>query len=199
MSLFRQPESQSAIATTPGDLLLRLNDACHVGAFGSVVLRRYLCPALDALPADQRANLFAILEEAERATVEVSSHFGRLDLSGEDSDDQDDDDDEYSSDDDGGLVDPSKTTSVQLTERKLRIEALIAADAPKMTSTSKLDEEVLSWLPVLWHLGVEGATNISEILAALQLCDTIRYASQTPQSPSFLLTALPLVRDAPAC
>ena len=88
MSLFQQSKPQSATAATPGDLLLRLNDICRSGVFSSFVLRRYLCPALDALPADQRANLFAILQEAERFTVDVSSHFGRLDLRGEDSGDE---------------------------------------------------------------------------------------------------------------
>ncbi|KAF9654392.1 hypothetical protein BDM02DRAFT_85235 [Thelephora ganbajun] len=168
MSLFSQPKSQSAIATTPGDLLLRLNDTCHAGVFSSFVLRRYLCPALDALPADQRANLFAILQEAERATVDVSSHFGRLDLGGEDSDDDCD-----GSSDDGGAVDPAKAMNMQLTERKRRIEALIAANTNEVGSTSDFEEEALSWLPILWHLGVEGATNTGEVLVALQLCDTI--------------------------
>lgn len=174
MSLFSQLGSQPAIVATPGNLLLRLNDACHVGVFSSVVLRRYLCPALDALPADQRANLFAILQEAERATVDVPSYFEKLDLSGEDSDD------DYgvpSDDDHTRLTDPSKTTSVQLTERKRRIEALIAADVPKRVPTSEFEGEVISWLQILWHLGVEGATNIGEVLAALQLCDTIRYVT----------------------
>lgn len=164
MSLFLQPKSQSAIATTPGDLLLRLNGTCQVGVFSSVVLQRYLCPALDALPADQRANLLTILREAERATADVSPYFGRLDLSGEDSDE-----------DDGGLVDPTTATNVQFIERKRRIEALIAGDAPKNVSTSEIDEEVSSWLPILWHIGIEGAANMSEVLAALQLCDTVRY------------------------
>lgn len=173
MSLFSQPNTQSAIVTTPGDLLLRLNDTCHAGVFGSFVLRRYLCPALDALPADQRANLFAILQEAERATVDVSSHFGKLYLSDEDSDN-----DYYSgSDDDGGIVDPSKASSVQLMERKRRIEDLIQADTAEKDSTPEFDEEVLSWLPGLWHLGVEGAANAGEIFAALQLCTTIRYVT----------------------
>lgn len=175
MPLFAQPKSQPAIVTTPGDFLLRLNDTCHPGVFSSLVLQRYLCPALDALPADQRANLFAILQEAERATVDVSSHFGRLDLSGEDSDGECD----TSSDDDDecGVTDPRKSANVQLTERKRRIEALVRADATEKVSTSEFDEEVLSWLPILWHLGVEGATNTGEILAALQLCDTIRYVT----------------------
>ena len=179
MSLFLQPKSQSAAVTTPGDLLLRLNDTCHAGMFNSFVLRRYLCPALDALPADQRANLFAILQEAERVTVDVSSHFGRLDLSGEDSDDDCD-----ARSDDGDVVDASKATSVQLVERKRRIEALAGADTAEGVSTSEFDEEVLSWLPILWHLGVEGATNTGEVLAALQLCDTIRYASYALHVPS---------------
>jgi len=170
MSLFLQPKSQSTTVTTPGDLLLRLNDTCNPGVFSSFVLQRYLCPALDALPADQRANLLAILQEAERATVDVSSHFGRLDLSGEDSDDDYD-----AQSDDDGIVDPSKATGVRLAERKRRIEALIEADTiDGEASTSEFDEEVLSWLPILWHLGVEGATNAGEILAALQLCDIIR-------------------------
>ena len=175
MSLFTQPKSQSATITTPGNLLLRLNETRHVGVFGSVVLMRYLCPALDALPADQRANLFAILQEAERATVDVTPCFGRLDLNGEDSGSDgaslDDDDD----DDDDGLVDPSKTTSMQLAGGKRRIEALIAADGPQKVSTSEFDKEVISWLQILWHIGVEGATSIGEVLAALQLCDAIRY------------------------
>lgn len=170
MPLFLQPKSQSVVAATPGDLLLRINDTCRAGVFGSLVLQRYLCPALDALPADQRANLFAILQEAERATADVSSHFGKLDLSGEDSDD---DSDTHSDDD--GVVDPSKATSVQLAERKRRIEALIIANAFRGASTSEFDGEILSWLPILWHLGVEGATNMGEVLAALQLCDAIRY------------------------
>lgn len=188
MSLFPQPRSQSVVVTAPGDLLLRLSDTCDVGVFGSVVLRRYLCPALDALPVDQRANLLAILQEAERATADVSSYFGRLGVSGEDSED-----------DDGGLVvDPSKPTSVQLSEKKRRIEGLIAADAPKKTPTSEFDQEVLSWLPILWHLGVEGATNIGEILAALQLCDTIRYVCLTGWALFFCLTALLLAHGAPA-
>lgn len=170
MSLFLQPKSQPTAATTPGDLLLRLNDTCHAGAFSSFVLRRYLCPALDALPADQRTNLLAILQEAERVTVDVSSHFGKLDLSGEDSDD---DCGPFS--DDNGVVDPSKVTSVQLVERKRRIDDLIKVDAVEEVSPSEFDEEVLSWLPILWHLGVEGATNTGEVLAALQLCDNIRY------------------------
>lgn len=192
MSLFLQPEFQSAIASTPGDLLLRLSDTCHPDVFASFVLRRYLCPALDALPADQRANLFAILEEAERATVDVSSHFGRLDLSGEDSDG----DHDVGSDDDD-IVDPSKTTSVQFAERERRIEGLIGANAVEKVSASEFDEEVLSWLPILWHLGVEGATNTGEILAALQLCNTIRYVTCGQQVPSSgSLTALLLVRCA---
>lgn len=170
MSLFSQPKAEPAIVTTPGDLLLRLS---HVGGFRPVVLRRYLCPALDALPADQRANLFTILQEAERATVDVSPYFGRLDLSNDDRDDVDG----ASSDDDGGLDFDKATLSVQPTEGKRRIEDLIAADALKKVPTSDFDEEVLSWLQILWHLGVEGATNIGEVLAALQLYDTIRYAS----------------------
>jgi len=170
MPLFPQSKSQSEIVTTPGDLLLRLNDTCRAGVFNSFVLRRYLCPALDALPADQRANLFAILQEAERSVVDVSSHFGRLDLSGEDSDG----DCYASSDSDDDIVDPKKTTNVRLTERKLRIETLIGAGTPENASASELDEEVLSWLPILWHLGVEGATNAGEVLAALQLCDDVR-------------------------
>jgi len=102
--------------------------------------------------------------------VDVSSHFGKLHLSGEDCDS----DYDASSDDDDGVVDPSKALSVQFTERKHRIDALIGADTAEGTeSTSEFDEEVLSWLPVLWHLGVEGATNIGEILAAVQLCATI--------------------------
>ena len=181
MSLFLQPEFRSAIASTPGDLLLRLSDTCHPGVFTSFVLRRYLCPALDALPADQRANLFAILEEAERATVDVSLHFGRLDLSGEDSDG---DHDVGSDDDDDEIVDPGKDTSVQFAERERRIEALIGANAIEKVSASEFDEEVLSWLPILWHLGVEGATNTGEILAALQLCNTIRYVTCRQQVPS---------------
>ena len=116
----------------------------------------------------------AILQEAERATVDVSSHFGRLDLSGEGSDD----DDEPSEDDDD-LVDPSIAAHIQLTERKRRIEVLIAADTTENGSSSELDEEVLSWLPILWHLGVEVATNTGEVLAALRLCDTIRYVILT--------------------
>jgi hypothetical protein len=171
MSLFPQPRTQPAVITTPGDLLLRLNDTRHAGVFNSVVLRRYLCPALDALPANQRANLFAILEEAERATVDVSSHFASLDLSGEDSDDG------TSSDhDEDDLVDPGMATNVQLTEKKRRIEALIAADNSKRGTTSEFDKEVSSWLQFLWHLGVEVATNTGEVLAVLKLCDTIRYA-----------------------
>ena len=176
MSLFSQYKSQSAVATTPGDLLLRLNDTCNAGVFSSSVLRKYLCPALDALPTDQRANLFAILQEAERATVDVSSHFGKLHLSGEDSDDGCN----ASSDDDcDDVVDPSKTSSVQFAERKHRIDFLIGADTAEKASVSafEFDEEVLSWLPILWHLGVEGATNTGEILAALQLCATTRYAT----------------------
>jgi len=168
MSLFQQSKPQSAIATTPGDLLLRLNDTCRSGVFSSFVLRRYLCPALDALPVDQRANLFAILQEAERVTVDVCSHFGRLDLSGEDSDDECD-----ACSDDDDVVDPSKAASVQLAERRYRIEALIEADTIEGVPRSEFDEEVLSWLPILWHLGVEGATNTGEVLAALQLCDTV--------------------------
>jgi len=169
MSLFTQSKSQPAAATTPGDFLLRLSDTCHPRAFSSVVLREYLCPALDALPVDQRANLFAILQEAERATVDVSSHFGRLDLSCEDSDGDYD-----TGSDDDCVVDPTEPANVQLTERKRRVEALIRAD---VTSTPEFDEEVLSWLPILWHLGVEGATNTGEILTALQLCDAIRYVT----------------------
>lgn len=166
MSLFSQPRSQPAVITTPGDLLLRLNDTRHADVFSSLVLRRYLCPALDALPADQRTNLFAILQEAERATADVSSHFGRLDLSGEDSDDGAPPDH-----DEGDLVDPVKatSTSVQLAEKRHHIEALIATNNSK-----EVDEEVLSWLPFLWHLGAEVATNAGEVLTALQLCDTIR-------------------------
>ena len=179
MSLFRQLDSQSEVATTPGDLLLKLNDTCPVSVFNSLVLGRYLCPALDALPADQRANLMAILQEAERATVDVSSHFGRLDLSGEGSDD----DDEPSEDDDDDLADPSIAAHIQLTERKRRIEVLIAAHITKNGSSSELDEEVLSWLPILWHLGVEVATNTGEVLAALRLCDTIRYVVSTGRGP----------------
>ena len=195
MSLFPQHRSQSAIATTPGDLLLRLNDTCNAGVFSSFVLRKYLCPALDALPADQRVNLFAILQEAERATVDVSSHFGKLHLSGEDSDD---DCDTSSDDDCDGVVDPSKASSVQLTERKRRIDALIRADTAEEASASEFDEEVLSWLPILWHLGVEGATNTGEILAALQLCATIRYVTYAQHVPIFrILTDLLLVRGAP--
>lgn len=167
MSLFTQPKSQSEIATTPGGLLLRLNDTCSAGVFHSFVLRRYLCPALDALPADQKANLFAILQEAERATVDVSSHFGRLDLSGEGSDG----DCDASSDDGDCFADPSRDASAQHAERRRRIEALIRADTAEKGS---FDEEILSWLPLLWHLGVEGAINTGEILAALQLCATIR-------------------------
>jgi len=175
MSLFPQLESQSATATTPGDLLLGLNDTRRAGVFSSFVLRRYLCPALDALPADQRANLFAILQEAERATADVSSHFGKLDLGGEDSDG----DCYASSDSDDGIADPSKVTNVRLAERKRRIESLIGADTPENASASELDEEVLSWLPILWHLGVEGATNTGEVLAALQLCDNTRCVMHT--------------------
>jgi len=162
MPLFAQPKPQSEIATTPGDLLLRLNDTCSAGVFHSFVLRRYLCPALDALPADQRANLFAILQEAERATVDVSSHFGRLDLSGEGSDG----DCDVSSDEGDCFADPSRDASAQHAERRRRIEALIRADTAENGSTPELDAEVLSWLPILWHLGVEGAINTGEILAA---------------------------------
>jgi len=195
MSLFPQHKSQSAIATTPGGLLLRLNDTCNAGVFSSFVLQKYLCPALDALPADQRANLFAILQEAERATVDVSSHFGKLHLSGEDSDG---DYDASSDDDCDGVVDPSEASSVRLTERKCRIDALIRADTAKKSSASEFDEEVLSWLPILWHLGVEGATNIGEILAALHLCATIRYVTYARHVSIFrILTALLLVRGAP--
>lgn len=165
MPLFRRLDSQSEVATTPGDLLLKLHDTCPVSLFSSLVLGQYLCPALDALPPDQRANLMTILQEAERATVDVSSHFRRLDLSGEGSDDDDDD-----------LVDPSIAAHIQLTERKRRIEALIAANTTENGSSSELDEEVLSWLPILWHLGVEVATYTGEVLAALRLCDAIRYA-----------------------
>lgn len=193
MPLFPQATSQPATVTTPGDLLLRLNDTRHVGAFSSVVLRGYLCPALDALPADQRANLLTILQEAERATVELSPYFGRLDLSGEASDD-----DDASSDDGGGLGDPSNLTSVQFTERKRRIEALIAVEAPNKIPTRELEEEVLSWLPVLWHLGVEGATNVSEVLAALKLCDAIRCVKWRALGPFFRLTGLLLARIPPA-
>lgn len=193
MPLFPQPKPQSTTVTTPGDLLLRLNDTCHPGVFGSFVLRRYLCPALDALPADQRANLFAILQEAERASVDVSSHFGRLDLSSEDSDGSYDapSDDDY-------IVDPRESKNVQLTERKRRIEALIEADTAENVLASEFDEEVLSWLPILWHLGVEGATNTGEVFAALQLCDSIRYVTYAQQVlSSGSLTALMLVRGAP--
>jgi hypothetical protein len=170
MSLFTQHSSQSTIATTPGDLLLRLNDTRNAGVFSSFVLEKYLCPALDALPADQRANLFAILQEAERATEDVSSHFGKLHLSGEDSDD-----DCYSSSDDDYVPDPRKMSSEQIMERRYRTDALIRADAVGMASASEFDKDVLSWLPFLWHLEVEGATNTGEILAALQLCAVIRY------------------------
>jgi len=195
MSLFQQPKPQSAIATTPGDLLLRLNDTCRSGVFGSFVLRRYLCPALDALPADQRANLFAILREAERVTVDVSSHFGRLDLSGEDSGDESD----ARSDDDDDVVGPSKALSVQLAERRYRIEALIEADTVEEVSKSEFDEEVLSWLPILWHLGVEGATNTGEVLAALQLCDTIGYVGYEQCVSLFQILTTPLLaHGAPA-
>lgn len=177
MSLFQHPKPQSAIAATPGDLLLRLNDTCRSSVFSSFILQRYLCPALDALPADQRANLFAILQEAERATVDVSSHFGRLDLSGEDSGD---DRDAHSDDED--VVDPSK---VQLAElRRSRIEALIEADTVEEVSRFEFDKELLSWLPILWHLGVEGATNAGEVLAALHLCDAVRYVVNAGSPPS---------------
>ena len=192
MSLFLQPKSQSAAVTTPGDLLLRLNETCHAGAFSSFVLRRYLCPALDTLPADQRANLLAILQEAERVTVDVSSHFGKLDLSGEDSDD-----DCGAFSDDNGVLDTSKVTSVQLAERKRRIEGLIRADTVEKVPTSEFDDEVLSWLPILWHLGVEGATNAGEVLAALQLCDIIRYVHYTLSLFFRILTVPPLVRGVP--
>ena len=194
MSLFQQPKPRTAFAATPGDLLLRLNDTCRSGVFSSFVLQRYLCPALDALPADQKANLFAILQEAERVTVDVSSHFGRLDLSGEVSDDEGD---THSDDDDA--VDPSKAASVQLAERRCRIEALIEADAVEEVSRSEFDEEVLSWLPVLWHLGVEGATNTGEILEALQLCDTVGYVAHAQRVFLFqILTDLLLAHGAPA-
>lgn len=194
MSLFPQHKSQSAVATTPGDLLLRLNDTCNAGVFNSFVLRKYLCPALDALPADQRANLFAILQEAERATVDVSSHFGKLHLSGEDSDG----DYDASSDDDDGVLDPRKTSNVQLAEQRHRIDGLMRADTVEKASASDFDEEVLSWLPVLWHLGVEGATNTGEILAALQLCAIIRYVTCVRCVP-ILRTLMPLLlaRGAP--
>jgi hypothetical protein len=191
MSLFPQPGSQSPVVTTPGGLLLSLNDTCHAGVFASFVLRKYLCPALDALPADQRANLFAILQEAERATVDVSSHFGRLDLGSEDSDD---DYDAHSDDD--GIVDPSAATSARITKQKHRIQALIETDTIGEAPTFEFDEEVLSWLPVLWHLGVEAATNVGEVLAALQLCDTIGYVSAAGHFFR-ILTALLLVRGAP--
>ena len=199
MSLFPQHKSQSAIATTPGDLLLRLNDTCNAGVFNSFVLRKYLCPALDALPADQRANLFAILQEAERATVDVSSHFGKLHLSGEDSDgDYDASSDDDDDDDDDGVLDPRKTSNVQLAERRHRIDGLMRADTVEKASASDFDGEVLSWLPVLWHLGVEGATNTGEILAALQLCAIIRYAACVRCVPIFrILMPLLLARGAP--
>ena len=194
MSLFPQHESQSAIATTPGDLLLRLNNTCNAGVFSSFVLRKYLCPALDALPADQRANLFAILQEAERATVDVSSHFGKLHLSGEDSDG----DYDASSDDDDGVLDPRKTSNVQLAERRHRIDGLIRADTVEKALASDFDEEVLSWLPVLWHLGVEGATNTGEIFAALQLCAIVGYVTCARCVPIFrILMQLLLARGAP--
>ena len=170
MPLFAQPKSQSEIATTPGDLLLRLNDTCSTGVFHSFVLRRYLCPALDALPADQRANLFAILQEAERATVDVSSHFGRLDLDGEGSDGGCD----VSSDDGDCFGNPNRSVSAQHAEQRRRVEALIRADPAERGPTPEFDEEVLFWLPILWHLGIEGAINTGEVLAALQLCTTIR-------------------------
>ena len=179
MSLFQQPELQSAIATTPGDLLLRLNDTCRSGVFSSFVLRRYLCPALDALPADQRANLFTILQEAERVTADLSSHFGRLDLGGEDSDDACD-----AHSDDGDVVSACKAASEQLAKRRCRIEALIEVDVVEDVSRSEFDEEVLSCLPALWHHGVEGATNTGEVLAALQLCDTVGYVGYRNSSPS---------------
>ena len=73
-------------------------------------------------------------------------------------------------------MDPSKAASVRLAERRYRIEALIEVDTVEEVSRSEFDEEVLSWLPVLWHLGVEGATNTGEVLATLQLCDAIGYA-----------------------
>ena len=193
MSLFQQSKPQSAIAATPGDLLLRLNDTCRSGVFSSFVLQRYLCPALDALPADQKANLFAILQEAERVTVDVSSHFGRLDLSGEDSGDECD-----ARSDDDDVLDPSKVASVQLAERRYRIEDLIEADVVEEVSRSEFDEEVLSWLPILWHLGVEGATNMGEVLAALQLCDVVGYVGYAQRvSLLQILTAPLLAHDAP--
>ena len=122
--------------------------------------------------------------------MDVSSHFGRLDLGGEDSDDGF----EAHSDDDG-IVDPRAATSMRITEQKHRIEALMGTDAVGEASTSEFDEEVLSWLPVLWHLGVEAATNVGEVLAALQLCDTIGYVSAAGHFFRFL-TALLLVRGA---
>lgn len=180
MSLFTLPKPQSAIFTTPGDLLLKLNDTCQAGVFSSLVLQRYLCPALDALPADQRANMLTILQEAERATADVSSHFGKLDLCGEDNDDESN---PFFLDGDN-LVDPSKATNAEFMERRRRIEALVAADEVEETSAYEFDEEVLPWLPMLWHLGVEGATNTGEILDALHLCDTIRCVNWTRVPPS---------------
>ena len=119
--------------------------------------------------------------------MDVSSHFGRLDLSGEDSGDECD-----ARSDDDDVVDPSKAASVQLAERRCRIEDLIEADTVEEVSSSEFDEEVLSWLPILWHLGVEGATNTGEVLAALQLCEVIRYEAYARHVSPFQILTAPL-------
>lgn len=125
--------------------------------------------------------------------MDVSSHFGKLDLSGEASED-----DDGGSSDDGDWLDPSRTTNIQLAERKCRIEALIKANAVKKVPAQEFDEEALPLLSILWHLGVEGATNIGEVLTALEVCDTIRCVDWAKSDYlSEILTTLSLVPDAP--
>lgn len=139
--------------SSPGSLLQTLANTRSPDTFNSLILAKYLGPALDALPSDQRANLLAILQEAERASYhDAPLHFDKLDLNS-DSDSEDD------------------CQTVGFEPRSRKIKALLAMKA----NSQLVAEEIVDWLSILWKVGAERGLESRGVHAALGFCKDVEY------------------------
>lgn len=149
-AVLTQPQ---AIMASPSSLLQSLSQSRTPTTFNNVVLAKYLCPALDALPADQRTNILRILQEAERASChEEPLHFDKLVL------DSDSDDDHH-------------VESVDFELHSRTIKALLATRA----STQIIAEQITNWLSLLWRVGAEHGLESKGVHSALAFCMDVEY------------------------
>jgi hypothetical protein len=130
-----------------GPLLRALSTTIPPESFHSLVLN-YLCPALEALPPGHLFNITRIVHEAHAATVAASLPMEDLEL-------------------------PTRKKSLEDSLKELIKDCKRDWKDGYDRQSEMMDEiaiELRSWLPVIWRVGAEFCSQVSDSHKALMVC-----------------------------